>query len=726
MRTDTGKVFVKLAKFRFALALAALFACARQAPAVQWDMTRFEYEPGTGRLVRKIYPDGKAIGYTYYCEGLPKRITQASGKWMERFYDNRLNVTSNVYSSENTPDVHVVPNEFGTPIRVADASGLVYEYGIRTKGQLLTNETVTSPWMDWTIGHSHDQFSRETGWTLSVDGAEKGMTTFSYDGSGNISQMECVNAAGRAFVVAYANVGGYSCGYSIAAPGGSSFRQEVERDPYRRELVTRIRNTAAGTVVFDCAYAYDAHDRLVQRMDLLTTATDRYSYYRTGEFAAADISGTVYGAGYDSIGNCNWTSVGVTTNYYQYNELNQCLVKIRTDVDVREHIFDDDGNLVQVSDGEVYGWDCENRLIVAETPNGVVTNSYDYEGRLVKQFLPDSVRYCVFDRWNLIYEKVVRSDSTIVETQYFWGPDRSGTLDQACGVGGLVAVSINGVFYFPCYGPNSEITAYVSESGSVVASYIYGPFGEVNLFSGPMVDQFSFRFMTKRYDATLGLYDFGARWYSPTLRRWLNRDPIGEDGGLNLYVFCENDPINKYDSNGCIPLDTVWDLGNIVYDICVGDDVALATDTAALMLPYIPAGASKLVKAARLSKVEKICPGAQKLSVTYRYNPYNNWHFKYCDSPMPTTANWKRASWVAATKNGKAQFRPGFTHNDAKRLIDDALKEARSLGKVRPSELDKFIYDCGKNIGAHNGKPTSLIQLKVTPQGEIHVHPVSR
>lgn len=158
MRINVWKVFVKLAKSRFALALATLFACVWQASAVQWDMTRFEYEPGTGRLARKVYPDGKAISYTYYCEGLPKRITQASGKWMERGYDSRLNVTSKVYSSENTPDVHVVPNEFGTPIRVASR--------------------------ERPVGH------------LSVDGAEKGRTTFNYDGNGKISQMVCVNAAG--------------------------------------------------------------------------------------------------------------------------------------------------------------------------------------------------------------------------------------------------------------------------------------------------------------------------------------------------------------------------------------------------------------------------------------------------------------------------------------------------------------------------------------------------
>ena len=122
-------------KTRFALALATLFACVWQASAVQWDTTRFEYEPGTGRLLRKVYPDGKTVSYTYHCGDLPGRITQASGKWMERHYDSRLNVASNVYSLENTPNVQILPNEFGTPLRVADASGLVYEYGIRGRSQ---------------------------------------------------------------------------------------------------------------------------------------------------------------------------------------------------------------------------------------------------------------------------------------------------------------------------------------------------------------------------------------------------------------------------------------------------------------------------------------------------------------------------------------------------------------------------------------------------------------
>ena len=47
-----------------------------------------------------------------------------------------------------------------------------------------------------------------------------------------------------------------------------------------------------------------------------------------------------------------------------------------------------------------------------------------------------------------------------------------------------------------------------------------------------------------------GLYYYGKRHYSPTMRRWLTRDPIGEEGGINIYTFCRNNSLCKYDRNG--------------------------------------------------------------------------------------------------------------------------------------------------------------------------------
>src|SRR5215469_13115891 len=43
---------------------------------------------------------------------------------------------------------------------------------------------------------------------------------------------------------------------------------------------------------------------------------------------------------------------------------------------------------------------------------------------------------------------------------------------------------------------------------------------------------------------------FFARPYEPNLQRWLTRDPIGEDGGINLYGYVRNDPVDFIDPFG--------------------------------------------------------------------------------------------------------------------------------------------------------------------------------
>ena len=48
---------------------------------------------------------------------------------------------------------------------------------------------------------------------------------------------------------------------------------------------------------------------------------------------------------------------------------------------------------------------------------------------------------------------------------------------------------------------------------------------------------------------------FWARPYDPNLGRWIQRDPIGERGGLNLYGYVVNDPVNKMDLFGFSPAD---------------------------------------------------------------------------------------------------------------------------------------------------------------------------
>src|SRR2546423_7500952 len=46
------------------------------------------------------------------------------------------------------------------------------------------------------------------------------------------------------------------------------------------------------------------------------------------------------------------------------------------------------------------------------------------------------------------------------------------------------------------------------------------------------------------------MYYYLYRFYDPNLQRWINRDPLEENGALNLYVFELNDSVNRIDPYG--------------------------------------------------------------------------------------------------------------------------------------------------------------------------------
>ena len=59
-----------------------------------------------------------------------------------------------------------------------------------------------------------------------------------------------------------------------------------------------------------------------------------------------------------------------------------------------------------------------------------------------------------------------------------------------------------------------------------------------------------YRFQCREWSEATGLVNFRARWYDAVTGRWLSKDPIGLNGGLNLYAFCGNDPVNSLDPYG--------------------------------------------------------------------------------------------------------------------------------------------------------------------------------
>lgn len=90
----------------------------------------------------------------------------------------------------------------------------------------------------------------------------------------------------------------------------------------------------------------------------------------------------------------------------------------------------------------------------------------------------------------------------------------------------------------------------VNPSSNRVAQYHYDPYGNLLASSGPLADANLYRFSSKEYHANSGLVYYLYRYYDSNLQRWVNRDPIEEVEGINLFGFVSNDPTDRVDPFG--------------------------------------------------------------------------------------------------------------------------------------------------------------------------------
>jgi len=202
---------------------------------------------------------------------------------------------------------------------------------------------------------------------------------------------------------------------------------------------------------------------------------------------------------------------------------------------VQSFTYDANGNMT--SDGvRSYAWDAENRLI--KITEGTKTTDIEYDG---------------FHHWTRIHER--NGSTTVSDRRFIW--DGNTMVEQRNGTSTTAAQrylpqgvqqGTNKFFYTRDH--LGSIREVANNSGSVVARYDYDPYGRRTKLSGTFDSDFGF---TGHYfHAPSGLHFAPFRAYSADLGRWLSRDPIGEEGGINLYGYVGNNPLNWIDPLGLI------------------------------------------------------------------------------------------------------------------------------------------------------------------------------
>jgi RHS repeat-associated protein len=319
---------------------------------------------------------------------------------------------------------------------------------------------------------------------------------------------------------------------------------------------------------------YRTNNALIQNFSVnadneLTTTMSGGSLTVVGTTTSTNIGVTVNGSNALSYADATFaaTNMPLTTTYtaiaqdgYGRHATNAVTVNLATNVSFQ---YDANGNLI--SDGlRSFSYDDENQLIQVLVTNQWMSQ-FSYDGKMRRRirqeftwtnsaWVQTNAVYYVYDGNLAIQERDVNNLPT---TTYTRGLDLSGSLTGAGGIGGLLARTAQSYVDTPLQGHafyhadgNGNVTMLINSSQAVVAKYLYDAFGNVLSASGLLASANHYQFSSMEYYANAGLVSYGRRFYDPNLQRWLNKDPIAEAGGINLYRFVGNNPINEVDPYG--------------------------------------------------------------------------------------------------------------------------------------------------------------------------------
>ena len=477
----------------------------------------------------------------------------------------RDQVTGTTYS-DGTPAVTMSYDAAGRPLEIGNAVA-TDAYAYDDAGQLAveTQSVAGHPAAMRTLTHSHDADGLRTG--LVYPGGK--VLAAGYTARGQLATM---TFHGQPVATSTYRPNGQPIGTVY----GNGAQRTLSYDAAGR-LTGTGTNVGAATIT-GRGYALDAVGRRTGYVDE-TAANAVFSYDPAGQVLGGTVPvpgqpASVNTYAYDPEGNRTQSSTGIQpapadpvtitgSTTYTANPLNQYTAITGNP----NPTYDADGNLLSGlrSPLSVFTctWNGENRMLSSTSANVAITdrrveNAYDALGRRVRKTVKFAStgaviedRYFIYDGWNVIEETIAPATGPVETAEAVWGTDLSGSAQGAGGVGGLLLreSSATGASYYH-YDGNGNVTALTSGAGTVQAAYTYGPFGETLRAAGPLAQANPWRFSTKYQDEETGLLYYGYRFYNPTDGRWPSRDPIEEEGGVNLYGMLGNDAVNRIDLLG--------------------------------------------------------------------------------------------------------------------------------------------------------------------------------
>lgn len=543
-------------------------------------VTQYSYDK-VGNLLKLISPDTGQTVNTYNEADNLLTSTDSRGITATYSYDELHRLTGvsypigaeNIqYSYDNTSNGN---KGIGRLTGYSDQSGNT-EFQYDAKGSLIT-ETHTIENQTYSTSFKYDAARKLTQLTYPSGR----VVSYSYNTLGEVIG---VNTTENGVTKRLAsNIGYLSFGPMKSMVYGNGLNLNQTFDQNYRLLSKEINGLTK------LNYSYSAIDNITGLKDDLNNGENQeFAYDLLSRLTSATGSYGDLTYTYDKVGNRTSEADDTVTDNYTY-ATNSHQLKSISGGNNTVFTYDSSGNTL-TKDDISFSYNNRGRMAKAIN-NGVITDYlYNARGERVAKKSNGTVIHFHYDQAGRLISETTGTGGVIREYVYLgWGP--------------LAAIDPfvdGGKVYFVHSDHLGTPKTLTDENGSTVWKASYEPFGEitqtVNLIT------FNLRFPGQYYDSETGLNYNYFRDYNPEIGRYSQSDLLGLLGGLNTYAYAYNSPVNLIDPYGNIPMETIWDIGIVVYDVVTGDKCALATDLLAVVTPYVPAGITKLPKAVNAAK----------------------------------------------------------------------------------------------------------------------------